>query len=97
MRRDEVLEILRAHKATIVERFDVTRLTLFGSVARDQAEPDSDLDLLVEFRGEKSRSKSYFGLMFYFEDLLERKIDLVTEEALRREFRPYVEDEAIRV
>ncbi len=57
LRRDEALGTLRAHKAMIVERFDVVRLTLFGSVARDQAEPDSDLDLLVEFRGEKSRSK----------------------------------------
>lgn len=97
MRRDDVLAILQAHRSVFVERFDVDRLTLFGSVARDEAAPGSDLDLLVEFTGEKSRSKAYFGLMFYLEDLLEREIDLVTEPALRREFRPYVESEAIRV
>ncbi len=97
MRRDDVLAILQAHRPVFVERFDIARLTLFGSVARDEAEPDSDLDLLVEFTGAKSRSKAYFGLMFYLEDLLEREIDLVTEPALRREFRPYVESEAIRV
>ena len=97
MRRDEVLAVLKAHRPVFVEQFDVERLTLFGSVARDQAEEGSDLDLLVEFTGAKSRSKAYFGLMFYLEDLLEREIDLVTEPALRREFRPYVESEAIRV
>ena len=97
MRRDDVLAILQTHRPMFVERFDVARLTLFGSVARDEAEPDSDLDLLVEFTGAKSRSKAYFGLMFYLEDLLERELDLVTEPALRREFRPYVESEAIRV
>ena len=97
MRRDDVLAVLKAHRPMFVERFDVAHLTLFGSVARDQAEEASDLDLLVEFTGAKSRSKAYFGLMFYLEDLLKREIDLVTEPALRREFRPYVESEAIRV
>lgn len=97
MKRDDVLAILQAHRPVFVERFDVERLTLFGSVARDEAEAGSDLDLLVEFTGEKSRSRAYFGLMFYLEDLLDREIDLVTEPALRREFRPYVEREAIRV
>ena len=97
MRRDEVLAVLQAHRPVFVEQFDVERLTLFGSVARDQAEEGSDLDLLVEFTGAKSRSKAYFGLMFYLEDLLEREIDLVTEPALRREFVPFVESEAIRV
>ena len=97
MRRDDVLTFLRAHRPVFAERFDVERLALFGSVARDQAEEGSDLDLLVEFSGARSRSKAYFGLMFYLEDLLEREIDLVTEPALRREFRPYVESEAIRV
>ena len=37
MTRDEVLKVLRAHKATLSQRFGVTDLVLFGSVARDQA------------------------------------------------------------
>ncbi len=56
MRRDEVLAVLQTHRPVFVERFDVERLTLFGSVARDEAEPDSDLDLLVEFTGAKDAS-----------------------------------------
>lgn len=96
MRRDDLLRVLRAHKPLFMERFDVARLTLFGSVARDEAEADSDLDLLVRFNG-PSMPRNYFGLTFYLEDLLGREIDLVIEKALRREFRPYVESEAIVV
>lgn len=96
MRRDDVLAVLRAHRPVLTERFGLSKLRLYGSVAREQAEADSDLDLLVQFNGEAS-PKMYFGLMFYLEDLLEREIDLVMESVLRREFRPYVEREAIDV
>ena len=94
--RDEVLETLRAHKAVLAERFGVTSISLFGSVARDQANDDSDLDLLVQFDG-LATSRGYFGVQFYIEDLLGRRVDLVTHKALRAEIRPYVEREAIDV
>ena len=79
-----------------MERFDVAGLTLFGSFARDQATEHSDVDILVRFEG-PATSRSYFGLQFYIEDLLGRRIDLITDRALRSEFRPYVEREALDV
>ena len=96
MTRDEVLKVLRAHKATLSQRFGVTDLVLFGSVARDQASEDSDIDILVRFDG-PTTSKDYFGTQFYLEDLLGRSVDLVTQKALRAELRPYVEQEAVHV
>ena len=93
MTGDEVLDLLRAHKPLLVERFGVTQLALFGSFARDQATDRSDVDILVQFDG-PATAKSYFGLQFYLEDLLSRPVDLVTTKALRNEFRPYVEREA---
>ena len=96
MTRDEVLKVLRAHKATLAQRFGVTDLVLFGSVARDQASEDSDIDILVRFDG-PATSKGYFGTQFYLEDLLGRSVDLVTHKALRAELRPYVEREAVHV
>ena len=42
-------------------------------------------------------SRTYFGVQFYIEDLLGRPVDLVTEKALRPEFRPYVEQEAVHM
>ena len=96
MNRDEVLETLRAHRETLAERFGVTSLALFGSFARDQATDASDIDILVRFDG-PATSKSYFGVQFYIEDLLGRPVDLVTDKALRPQFRPYVEREAVDV
>ena len=96
MNRDEVLETLRKHKQVLRERFDVTGLALYGSFARNQATPESDVDILVRFGG-PATSRSYFGTLFYIEDLLGRRIDLVTDKTLRAEFRPFVEQEALDV
>ena len=96
MNRDEVLDMLRTHKPTLVERFGVKELALFGSFARDQATDGSDVDILVRFDG-PATSRSYFGVQFYIEDLLGRRVDLVTDKALRSELRPYVEREALNV
>ena len=51
MDRLTALQLLRAHRPTLAERFGVVRLALFGSTARDTARPDSDVDVLVAFDG----------------------------------------------
>ena len=48
MNRATALKNLSAHKAQIVRRFGVASLALFGSTARDDAKPDSDIDLVTE-------------------------------------------------
>ena len=96
MNRDEVLGLLREHKETLAQRFGVVELALFGSIARDRAKEESDVDILVRFDG-PATSKRYFGVQFYIEDLLGRPVDLVTAKALRKELRPFVEREAIDV
>ena len=96
MNRDEILDTLRAHKLVLAERFGVSGLALFGSFARGQATEFSDVDILVTF-DRPATSKSYFGVQFYIEDLLGRRVDLVTDQALRSEFRSYVERECMYV
>ena len=96
MNRDEVLNLLRAHKAILTQRFGVTEFALFGSTARGQSTDGSDVDILVRF-DRPTTSKAYFGVQFYLEDLLGRPVDLVTDKALRAELRPYVEREAVNV
>ena len=96
MNRDAVLALLRDHLPVLTERFGVQRLRLFGSVARDAAREDSDVDVLVDF-GQPPNSDRYFGLQFYLEDLLGRPVDVVSETALRERLRPYVERDAITV
>jgi len=95
MRREDVLAILKAHRADL-DRFGVTSLRLFGSAARDEAQPGSDVDLLVAFDVTPTFS-DYMKLRIFLEDLLGVDVDLVTETGLRRRARPYVEKDAIRV
>ena len=96
MNRDELLDTLRAHQETLTERFGVASLALFGSFARDQATDASDIDILVRFDG-PATADVFFGTQFYLEDILGRRVDLVTDKALRPQFRPYVEREAVDV
>ena len=96
MNRDKALKLLREHKATLTQRFGVVDLALFGSIVRNRATDNSDVDVLVTFDS-PATSKRYFGVLFYIEDLLERPVDLVTDKALRAEMRPYIEQEMIGV
>lgn len=91
----EIQESLREQR-TELKRLGVFRLALFGSAARDEAGEDSDLDFLVEFTG-PATFNCYMDLKFLLEDLFDRRIDLVTRQALRAELRPTVEKEAINV
>jgi len=95
MRRDEALTRLRAHKADL-DQFGVGSLSLFGSVARDEARIDSDLDLLIEFRGPATFDR-YMGVKLFLEDLLGCRVDLVMSTALKPRMRLSVEREAVRV
>lgn len=96
MNRDEVIGFLSSHRQQIEERFGVSSLALFGSLARGEARPDSDIDVLVEFR-ETPGLTEYMSLKFYLEDQLGRRVDLVMKKALKPWAKPVVEAELIRV
>lgn len=93
--KDEVLHRLKEHINEIRE-FQIEKLYLFGSVARDQEELKSDIDILIKFKGAPSFDL-YMDFKFYLEDLLGRKVDLVTEDAIRAEVRGFIEEDLIRV
>ena len=94
--RDEALRILRDHKAELAERFGVQELALFGSTVRNEAGPDSDVDILVrmDIAGDWKRS---FDLQFFLEDLLQRPVDVVMRQSIFNKLRPYIEREAVDV
>ncbi len=79
-----------------MRQFGVTSLAVFGSVARDQARPDSDVDILVEFDPPPTFER-YMDLKFYLEDLLGRRVDLGTPDTLKPRIRARVESEALHV
>ncbi|MBD2653644.1 nucleotidyltransferase family protein [Synechocystis salina LEGE 06155] len=96
MTKQQILELLTQSKALLQEQYGVAQLALFGSTARDTATEKSDIDILISFEG-KATAKRYFGVLFYLEDLLNRPVDLVTENALRPELKPYIDAEKIYV
>jgi predicted nucleotidyltransferase len=96
MRREEILRILSQHRSQLEQRHRVRFIALFGSVARDQASPESDIDLLVEF-ATRPGFDGYMRLRERLESLLGRRVDLVMTGALKPSVRPEIEREAIRV
>jgi uncharacterized protein len=96
MDRKRTIELLTRSLPELRARFGVTRLALFGSMVRDTATSDSDVDVLVSFDG-PATSARYFGVQFCLEDLLGRPVDLVTERALRPELRPVIDRERFDV
>lgn len=94
MRRAEALQIIASHEAEL-RSLGVRSLSIFGSVARDEAGPGSDVDLLVEMNA----PVGYFEL-FDVKDCLEAllgcKVNLLTPGGLRPELREGVLAEAVR-
>lgn len=97
MTRHETIRRLQRHKAEI-RRFGVRHLAVFGSTARDEATPHSDIDVLVEF--EPHVRIGLFGfveLQHVLSGILSNRIDLATPAALRPEMREEILAEAVRV
>ena len=96
MNRQEVMQILHEALPGLRERFRVQDLALFGSMARDEAGPSSDIDVLVTFEG-RTRFRAFMGLQFELEELLGSRVDLVTPKAMKPTLRPHIERDLIHV
>lgn len=93
MQAQDVLEKLRAHQQELA-KYHVASLAVFGSVARYEAKPDSDIDLLVEF-GKPVGLFEFVRLKRLLESILERRVDLVTPDALHDSMRASIIQEAL--
>ena len=96
MQRNQVITTIQSHKEELAGRFGVRSLALFGSIARDDASADSDIDVLVEF----SRPTGYFGLVeleLFLADLLHAPVDLGTLHSLKPRIRSRVEKDIVHV
>jgi predicted nucleotidyltransferase len=95
MNREAVVEQLAAHRDELT-RLGVRSLALFGSVARNEAGPDSDVDLVVEFE-EPATFDRYIELTFLLEGLLGCRIDLVTRRSLPPFLRSSISEDLLYV
>ena len=96
MKREHALQLLSGCVDELRIRYGISELSLFGSVARDEAREDSDVDIMVSF----PETPPFSSFMELKDDLVQRlkaRVDLVTRTGLKPRIRPLVEREALRV
>lgn len=97
MTREMALEILSRHRAELADEFGVGSLAIFGSVARNESRPGSDVDVLVDFAPDAHVGLfAFIRLQQRLEAMLARPVDLTTVDALRTQLRERILAEAVR-
>ncbi|HEX8674489.1 MAG TPA: nucleotidyltransferase family protein [Longimicrobium sp.] len=94
MDRDEALALLRAHMDEL-RTLGVLEISIFGSVARGEAGPDSDVDVLVEL-GPGIGLFRYVDIRDRLSEILGRPVDMATPDGLKPRIRDHILAEAVR-
>lgn len=99
MTKAEALERLRARESEL-RQLGITRLSIFGSTARDEARPDSDVDLVATVDYDAIRALGpfgFFGIESRIEDMLGAKVDFMTEASLEPRVQAQVDRDRVHV
>lgn len=89
---------LKEKIAPILKEAGVVRSSLFGSFARGENTPESDIDILIEFAPEKVMGFfGFIGLQHKLEDILGKKVDLVTYRSINHRLKKYIEKDEILI
>jgi predicted nucleotidyltransferase len=96
-RLNELLALLMRKKELLKKNFGVIDLAIFGSYARNQQKKDSDVDIYVQLKQEAKTFDNFMELRFYLEEMLGKKVDLLTKESIREELQQKIFREAVYV
>ena len=80
--KQELLSLLNANRDKILS-FGVERLGLFGSFVRDEANEESDVDFIVEFKPESNRFRNLSSLYDFLNVITERKVEVISKDAIK--------------
>jgi predicted nucleotidyltransferase len=95
MNREQVIETLRTHASALRQR-GVRHAALFGSLARGEGTPSSDIDILVELEpGARVDLFDYVGITHYLTDLFPVRVDVANKDSLKPHVRPSAERDAV--
>ena len=95
-----LIDVLRENRKAIIElasRYGARRMRVFGSVARGEERPDSDVDFLVEFPRGYDLFEQRLPLTEKLSDFLQRRVELIPEHELNRHIREHVLNEAVEL
>lgn len=79
--QQKIISILKEHKTYLKDNFHVKKIALFGSILKDEIVNESDIDLYIEF--EKPIGTKFIHLIDYLENILGRKVDVITPGGLK--------------
>jgi uncharacterized protein len=93
--RERIIQVLKEAEEEL-RALGVSRAALFGSAARGDERPDSDIDIMVELSPDADISLfDYVGIVQYLEDLFPRRVDVANRAALKPLVRPQAERDAV--
>jgi predicted nucleotidyltransferase len=81
---DNIKKTLQNNKLILVKKYGIKDLAIFGSYARNEQHPESDIDILVDFKN--SVGIEFIDLADELEQLLKLKVDLVSKKGLKKEY-----------
>lgn len=90
--KQDVVDLIRKSLPQL-QTMGVKSIGLFGSFSRDTASVKSDVDLLVDFEPNCKNFDSFMGVSFLLEELLGRKVELVTKDSLSPYIGPHILEE----
>jgi predicted nucleotidyltransferase len=97
MLREDVIATLQAHEQQL-RRLGVSRVALFGSLARGEARDDSDIDIMIDVAPDARLDMfDYIGITQYIADLFPQRVDVANRERLKPLVRPTAEADAVHV
>ena len=96
IQKESLINTLGQLKDEIIQRYHTEILGLFGSVARGEPRPGSDIDILIDFRSEATII-DWIALEDFLEEQLQTKVDLVPADALKVEMNEYIQRDLIRL
>lgn len=91
----DVIAILREHEPILKKQYGIEKIGVFGSFARGDEHPDSDVDILVSFRKDEKTFENFMDCKFYLEELFDRKVDLVMMNSIKPRYKPYIMSEIV--
>jgi hypothetical protein len=95
MNKQEIINFLRKNKKHLHDKFGVTKIGIFGSIAADNYNKNSDIDIVIEIEKENKDLHNFLAIKRYLEENLNREVDLGIESNLKSAIKKEVKNKII--
>ena len=97
-KKEEILDFLRTNKDSLLSKYSLTKIGIFGSYAREEQTEKSDIDFILEFEDNaKGMYSKKYDLHEYLKSVFKKEVDICTEHSIKPIFKPYILNDVIYV